>query len=87
MEEIKMNTQLNHKEQAEKYTILEQKKSVIKIGDIVGNTVDGFDWEVISINDNTMKIVNTKNNKLEEVYNYGGFYKRGEGSRFEQTKR
>ena len=40
----------------------------IKVGDIIGNTIQGFDFEVISLSGDKIKVKNTKTRKELETY-------------------
>jgi hypothetical protein len=47
----------------------------IQVGDIIGNTVEGFNFEVITIKGDKLTVKHTKTGKKMDVYNYGSMYK------------
>jgi hypothetical protein len=50
-------------------------KERLQVGDIIGNTVQGFNFEILAIDAVRLKIKHTKTGALMIVYNYGGMYK------------
>jgi hypothetical protein len=48
--------------------IIEAAVDKIKVGDIVGNTVDGFDWKVMKIKGDTMEVIDTVSGKTKTTY-------------------
>lgn len=48
--------------------ITEATVDKIKVGDIVGNTVDGFDWKVMKIKGDTMEVIDTVSGKTKTTY-------------------
>lgn len=51
-----------------KKSLKESQSDKIKVGDIVGNTVQGFDFKVISLSGDKMKVKNTETGKELETY-------------------
>ena len=46
----------------------------IKIGDTIGNTVEGFNWEVIKFNGNYIEVKHTSSKKIKNTF-FDNMYK------------